>query len=212
MNLTPIPAVAAIALSLSALPAAAVTFVYAGSVASTSTSNPSAVFPAVGEAATVTLSIDGAAGDPLPMDFGTQTVLSASLSVPGFLSAGFSDFLESVSFDADGVFVGTPEGMPTFVTQTFPGTFTTYSVFGLTFGSPAAAAPTTVGELIAALETPGATGLYGFSGSGPQGDSVRVEVAFADVAPPVIPLPAGLPVLLSALAGLGALRLARRRA
>lgn len=211
MSLDHAPALATIALCLAAAsPVAAATFTYDGTVSVSSELNPSAVFPPVGQSAAVTFTVDGDPGDALPSDFSSQAVLFAALSVPGFLDAGFSDFVELVSFDADALAIGTPEGMPVFDTQLFAGTFTTYSVFDLTFGSPLAAAPSNVGELIAALEAPGATGLYGFSGSGPLGESVRVEVEFAEPLAPV-PLPAGAPFLISALAGLGVLQLRRGR-
>ena len=207
------PFVAALGLAAAtalAVPAAAATFAVPGSVTSTSV-NPLATFPPIGQAATVTIEVTGADGDVIASEADLAAALAVDLSIPGFLSAGFFSFVDSFSLSTTALILGTPEGAPTLVSSD-AGVFTTTTSFRATFGSAVAAAPATVGELIAALSLPGLTGRYSISGTGPGSntESANVVVEYAATAP--VPLPAGAPVLLSALAAMGILRLRGRRA
>ncbi len=191
---------------LLAMPSSAATFVFDGSVTETSTGSPSATFPPVGQAASITLTLSGEDSLLLPASQGSQSIFSVALSVPGFVSAGVFDFIEELFLSPTGFTIGTPEGAPDFDETFFADVFTTSTSIGVTFGSPVSTAPATIGDLIAALTMPGASARYSISGSGPQGGPATL-VAEGTVAP--IPLPAGAPILLSALAAFGLVRLRR---
>ncbi|MEM7752232.1 MAG: VPLPA-CTERM sorting domain-containing protein [Pseudomonadota bacterium] len=200
------------------LPAAlqAATFNFMGTV--TDTEGPAmmagdADLPPLGAAGAIQLNIDDS--DPTlglftGMGFApTPGIASVSLTVPGFIAGSmvnnvpdpFEFFQVSDSHFAFGAYG------PTSIND--PGSEFFLSTgrhsFRVDFGSTQVAAPTTVGELVTALNGPGATGFFSHELEGSPGFVfTRVEFPATE-----IPLPASAFLLLGAFGGLLAMK--RRR-
>lgn len=199
-----------------ALPAGAVTFLFEGEVASTSTVDlepgAPAVFPPVGAPATLTFEFDDSDPSLLLDDaFAIPSFLRGEVSVPGFLEA----FPDSSAFDPVIVTDTELSFFNASVSTLFePGDqmFRPLGLNGLrfAFGAPQAAAPTNVGELAAALATPGTTGTgrVEFEYDEAPGTFRFVDLRFSEPMA-AVPLPAGLPLLLAGLGGFVALRFRR---
>ena len=205
-------AAAACAALISTIPATAATFLYDGVVVSVSAASD-ATYPALGTSGTVVIEVDDS--DPTvllnPTPGMSSPVIAASVSVPGFFSGslpfGSAFSGESISPTMTGFTYGSAYGPVTVDNPgTGPGFFSTGLHFvEFTFGS-AVTTPSTVGDLVAAMSAPGASGRFNFEADllGGGFDFVDVDFAASEV-----PLPAGGALLLTGLVGLGWLR--RRR-
>ena len=213
--------VATAALVLSASTADAATFLYSAKVESLTQSGTSPGDPVVapvGTPGTVTLSLDDS--DPLAPLFDPgpiSGVFTASVSVPGYFSgeAVFVDFLSSFTATAD-YLQFTTYGDTSYVdTGSFPITVPDgYHSFRVDYGAPLVAAPVTVGDVVAALAAPGASGFFRHEivlvdEENDRIATVQTTVAFSDEDMPEVPLPAAGWMLLAGLLALPAV--ARRR-
>ena len=196
---------------LIATPLAAATFTFVSEV--TVSSGPSATpgtpsLPPVGTVGSIDLTIDDSnpalalfsgVGDP-------NVVASASVTVPGWISGAmtntvFDSFTVTDSYFSFGAYGPSSVAVDNGATIQ-PSSF---HVFRVNFGAPLLAAPTTTGELVAAISAPGASGFFSheldLSGDG----FIVTRVSFpASVA--AVPLPASAWLLGLALLGMGALR------
>ena len=209
-------------LSWGALPAAAATYDYAGSLASLLVSSDAA-YPALGTPGTVSITIDDS--DPSaalrdPDTFEYAQVMSATVLVPGYFFGALDydgpqgdPYALSALFDGmqqTGIRLGSFYG-PSEVFQ--PGG-TGFFAQGLhymdvTFGAPVSPLET-VGDLIAAFAIPGLSGQFKWEGDIQGGGFDFATVSFGDAPTPVVPLPAAGFLLAGGLGGLAVLR--RRRA
>lgn len=197
----------AILLFLAGLPAHAATFVFEAEVTSVSATSD-AVYPGIGAPATIELWIDdtdltkdlidpitGFPNELVRVDF-TAPGISAQLDRAGF-DPSFGTV--GVRYEADGLFFSAYS--PFSVSS--PGTTSFFAEglqsFGVTF-DPLPNVPTTVGELLMALESP-TGGFFDFEADLSDGgfDFVRTSI----IAPSAVPLPAGASLLLIGLAAFG---------
>ena len=199
--------------------ASAATFVYSAEVESftesgTSPGNP--VIAPIGSPGTITFEIDDS--DPLLPIFDPDPVsgvFTASVTVPGYFDGEvvFVDYLSSFTA-TDSYLQFTSYGDTSYVdTGSFPITVPDgYHTFRIDYGTPLAAAPVTVGDVVAGLSAPGASGFFRHeivlvNEATDSIATVRTTVAFEDQVPEV-PLPAAGWLMLG---GLVALRLVARK-
>lgn len=217
MNLTLIKRVALIpvAFALLATGAFATTINFTGTVTSTPAAPPAgSIFPAVATPGTVSLFVDDVVPSVLLFDIGRpdpflQTLL-ASVSVPGFLSGSMlsdGDFWNfgatSLAFGAYGPAVLDQPGAT--------GYFPTGRHSFLVNYAPGILQPLTVGELVLALMAPGTTGYFSHEMDRQGGGFFFTRVEFSSSSMGEVPLPAGLPLMLTALLAMAALAMRRRR-
>lgn len=184
--------------------AEAATYTYNGLI-KTIRNDSGSTYPGIDSAATVELEIDdsnpalvidGMAFDPAP-------IIRARVNSPGFFSAdlSYADEITDptftfLSFDGTGLryeayspsTVVNPNPLAEFLPEGL-------NVLSLTFGSPGAS-PTTIAELIAAIEAPGLSGSFNFEAEDLTTGFDQIEVRFESG---VVPLPASLLLLLSSV-------------
>jgi hypothetical protein len=207
---------AVVVLSSAAL---ATTMNFEGTVTAIPGSPPAgSIFPPIGTAATVSLTIDDS--DPtvplinlgLALPDGFLKTLQASVSVPGFLSG--SMFSDGDYWDYSATSLAFNDYGPTMLTQ--PGGVG-YFATGLHFArfnyAPGVAQPLTVGELVLALMAPGTTGFFSHEMERQGGGFYQTRVDFSSSGSMgAVPLPPGLALMLTAvlcLAGFGLRRPAK---
>lgn len=202
-------AVASIAL-LTGAPVSAATFTYLSEV--TISNGPSVTagtpsLPPVGTPGTIELNIDDSnPGLSIFDGFNVRIFADASVDVPGWITGSMtnnpdpSDFFQvtttSLAFGAYG---------PTSVADANGAVILPNGrhSFRVNFGAPVLSTPATIGDLVTALNAPGATGFFSHELEGSPG-FVFTRVEFP--ATSEIPLPASAWLLLAGLAGLRALR------
>ena len=199
---------------LAAAPASAATFTFMSEV--TTSIGPSMTpgtpsLPPPGTLGTVELEINDSDPSLTIFDgFDVRVFATASVDVPGWISGSmvnnpnpfdfFQITAESLAFGSYG---------PTSVAED-NGAFILPNgrhSFRVNFGTPAAAVPVTIGDLVTALNAPGATGFFSHELEGSPGFIfTRVEFPATE-----IPLPASAFLLLAGLAGLGTVRARRTK-
>jgi hypothetical protein len=189
----------------------AVTLNFAGTVTSVPALPPAgAVFPPLGTAGAVTFSIDDSDPGALLFDPGSFTffaAMSATVDVPGFLS--FTGDYDNPSV-APGFFSIGNYG-PSNLVNGGASTYFANALHSIRFSFGAGVSdPTTVGELIAAIQDPGTTGFFRHEAERQGGGFFFTDVSFSS-ASAVVPLPGSLALMLGGLA-LGGLLVRRRRA
>jgi len=193
--------------------AIAATFSFSGSVGSGAISSPSFSFGTFGDPATIDLEITAADSDAIPVGptsggFVEIDVASSDFAYSiGFTPEGFNDgFNSSISVTASRVSFFTSVG--TFNWPGFDG-HTLRTGLIVDFGSSLLSAPATYGELISALNAPGATALFRTNGDFLFTDDIVFDEYSVVSTVAAVPLPAGLPLLLAGIGGFGLM--ARRR-
>ena len=178
----------------------------------TSPGNP--VIAPIGSPGMVTLEIDDS--DPSLLLFDpdpVSDVFTATVTVPGYFDGEvtFVDYLSS--FTATASYLQFTSYGPTSYVDT--GVFDVtvpngYHSFRINYGLPLIAVPLTVGDVVAGLAAPGASGFFVHEAelvdtSAGEFGKVRTTVAFPADGPTDVPLPAAGWLLIAGLLGLGIL-------
>lgn len=196
-----------IASAVLAGPAVAATFTYDAAVTSSigaavGPDDPN--LPPIGTAGTVELVIDDSDPNAAIFDLGFNVIqaFTASVVVPGYISGTmlnnpnpadfFSLTTEYLAFGSYGPTSIDDPGSAFFLGNA-------RHSFRVTFGSVLSDIPTTVGEVVAALNLPGASGFFSHELEGSPG-FIQTRVEFP-VAP--VPLPASVWLMLAALGAVG---------
>ncbi len=187
-------------------PASAATFTYDGEVIFTEPTIGGAVLAPLGTPGTVVLNIDDSNPSlPVddPIDFPEEFM--ASVNVPGFITGSMmSDESFLGTFEATATTLHVSGYGPTTIADPGSAVFLSeaFHVFRVSYGTPLASAPTTIGEVVAALAAPGAIGFFSHELEADAGGFIRTRVGFTDP-PSEVPLPATVWLMLAALGGLG---------
>jgi hypothetical protein len=191
-----------LALALIATGASATTINFSGTVTITPAAPPAgSVFPAVGTLGTVSFEVDDSDPSVLLFDLGRSDpflqTLSASVSVPGFLSGSLNSDGDYWDYGATSLRFGA-YGPAVLDTPGPTGFFATgYHSFRLNYAA-GIAQPLTVGELVLALMDPGTTGYFSHEMDRQGGGFFVTRVEFSS-SMAAVPLPGGLPLMLTAL-------------
>ncbi len=195
--------------------AQAATFTYNGAV--TSSRGPAVIptdpdFPAIGTAGTIDLMIDDGVPGLSIFDMGglVPQVFTVSLTVPGSISGSMINNPEPIDFFyVDNEVLAFGAYGPTSIVDSGGQPYNAYGrhSFRVNFGTALVSTPTTIGELVSALNAPGAFGY--FSHEIDFQSELGIEHTRVDFPAAVVPVPATGFLLLGGLMGLALLR--RRR-
>lgn len=203
-----------VALALIATNAFATTINYSGIVTITPAVPPAgSVFPPLGTLGTVSLEIDDSDPSLLLFDLGRPEpylqTLRASVSVPGYLSGSMLSIGDFWDYGATALRFGA-YGPATLDTPGPTGYFATgRHSFQLNYGA-GVAQPMTVGELVLAIMDPGTTGYFSHEMDRQGGGFYFTRVEFSS-SMGAVPLPGGLPLMLTALLAGVAVTMRRKR-
>jgi hypothetical protein len=192
----------------------AITINYNGIVTITPAAPPAgSVYPSVGTLGTVSVEIDDSDPSALLFDLGRpdpylQTI-RASVSVPGYLSGSMLSNGDYWDYGATALRFGS-YGPAVLETPGPTGYFATgYHSFRLNYGA-GVAQPLTVGELVLAIMDPGTTGYFSHEMDRQGGGFFVTRVEFSS-SMSAVPLPGGLPLMLTALLAGAAVTWRRKR-
>lgn len=192
-----------------------VTLDFTGAVTSTTDFH---TFGATGSPATMSLSITADPLDAFPTTPTAVGSFSADVASGGFGYAGsdpitveVNGFSTYISASTTGAFIATSAGETTWPDKSLA---TVRTVIELTFATALGSAPTTYGDLFAALADPGLTAEFRSSGSFAYNSYPQVDSTFiaAFSLTPAVPLPATVWLLGAAVGGLGIGRKLRQKA
>ncbi|GFE63971.1 VPLPA-CTERM sorting domain-containing protein [Litoreibacter roseus] len=199
--------------------ASAVTYKFDATVMSPGQISEFFTIPGFGTEGTVVLEVLGDDADPLPGNNEASSVFNLSVDIPGVSYSNAevpTPVLDETAYLTEGFAFSNQGGTLDIGQGDEALTFT--SGLGLTFGSEVGSAPTTVGELIAALSAPGAGGAFfasGTAGGGTEFFSLTATLTAiedsgtgGDGGVSAVPVPASGLLL---IAGLGGLALVRHR-